>query len=265
MNRIDRMFEASRAARTTVLMPFITAGDPDLEVTAALLPALADAGAGAAEIGFPFSDPIADGPVIAASMHRALQGGTTPEAIFEMIDRVRPTTDLGLIAMVSASIVERMGAAAFMSRAAEVGVDGVIVPDLDDLDAETFAREAADRDLAFSMLVAPTTPPKRVAWITGLCRGFVYLLARAGITGERDAAPDIEASVRMIRKSSRLPIAVGFGISRPEHVAAVARHAEAAIVGSALVRRIGESQDPVGDARRFVTDLARGLAAAPAD
>ncbi len=259
MGRIDDIFRGLRADGRTALMPFVTAGYPSLEVTAAAIPAIEEAGASIVEVGFPFSDPIADGPVIAASMHEALLRGATADDVFRLVADLRASTALGLVAMVSQSIVERVGVDAFVDRAAACGFDGLIVPDVDLATAPVLRDRAAARAMSFSMLVAPTSPRERLETLARLCTGFVYLLARVGITGEQDAAPDVADRVAAVRGVCDLPVAVGFGISKRAHVEAVTRTADAAIVGSALVRRMGEGDDPVTAARTFVADLAAGL------
>ncbi len=262
MGRIDDIFSAAATDGRRLLMPFVVAGHPSPAATEALLPRLEAAGASVVELGIPFSDPIADGPVIARAMHEALEAGTRPADVLEMVARVRPSLTMGLVAMVSCSIIERLGGVAFIHAAADAGVDGFIVPDLDPAAAADHAAACRERDLAFAMLVAPGSPPERIARLTALSRGFVYLLARAGLTGERDGAPDVRAGVAAIRSHTDLPVACGFGISRPEHVAAVTAWpdgAEAAIVGSALVRRLAEAADPVADAEAFTATLAGAL------
>lgn len=259
MSRIDSIFNELKSQGRTALMPFITAGYPSLDVTKKLLLGLADAGASMVEIGFPFSDPIADGPVIADSMYAALSAGVTPDDIFQIVREVRSDTDLGLIAMVSQSIVSRMGEALFFDRAADSGFDGLIIPDLDVGRAGAIAQLAATRELSLALLVSHLTETDRVKELVGHCRGFVYLLARAGITGEQEAAPEITKSVARLRSMTDLPLAAGFGISRAEHVHAVTSSADAAIVGSALVRVLGEAHDPVAEAMDFVRELASGL------
>lgn len=254
MSRIDRIFEELRAKGCKALMPFVVAGDPTLDALPGTLSALEQAGASIAEIGIPFSDPIADGPVIAEAMHRALQRGVTPSAVLARVREARPSLRMGLVAMVSVSIVERSGGPAFIAALADAAFDGVIVPDAD-LDAvQPLHAEAERRDLAFAMLVAPTSSDARIERLVRHCRGFVYLLSRAGITGERQDAPEVEALVRRVRARTSLPLAVGFGISTAAHVQAVCRHADAAIVGSSLVRRLAE-----GDART-VADRAGAYA-----
>ncbi|MCP3902516.1 MAG: tryptophan synthase subunit alpha [Planctomycetes bacterium] len=258
MSRIDEIFARHRASGQPVLMPFVTAGYPSLDVTRLVLPALESAGAGIVELGIPFSDPIADGPVIAASMHEALLGGVTPERVLDLVRDVRPEIGLGLVAMVSISIVHRLGPDRFAAEAAGAGIDGLIIPDLDSRDADVLTELADRHDLAFSLLVAPTTPEPRIAELVARCRGFVYVLARSGITGEQDAAPEVSTRVEEVRRHTDLPVAVGFGISTAAHVAAVTRVAEGAIVGSALVRRM-DAADPVAAAAGFVGELAGGL------
>ena len=259
MMRIESIFRSLRHEQRTGLMPFLTAGYPTLDMTLQTLPVLEHAGASIVELGIPFSDPIADGPVIAASMHDALIAGVTPQMIFDGVARVRNETSLGLIAMVSYSIIRRIGEAEFVSSCASSGLDGLIVPDVDLDDAPRLRDLAGTHQMTFSMLVAPTSTDDRVERLVAASTGFIYALARVGITGEQTAMPDVEGPVARIRAHTDLPVAVGFGISSPEHVAAVTAHADAAIVGSALVRRMGSSDDPVGAARDFVTTLSRGL------
>lgn len=258
-NRIEKIFAELLAQKQTALMPFITAGYPSMKVTESVIGALEEAGAHIIELGIPFSDPIADGPVIAASMHEALLSGVTPQSIFELVKKVRPTTNLGLIAMVSNSIIERLGVKQFICDAADSGIDGLIVPDIDTCVAGQMCDIASKHGISFSLLIAPTTSEDRIKQITELCTGFVYVLAREGITGESHLPPDIAPRISLIRQYTNLPIAVGFGISTPEHVAAVTQSADAAIVGSALVRRMSESADPVAAAQAFVSDLVGSL------
>jgi tryptophan synthase alpha chain len=237
----------------------VTAGFPSLAATEASIARMSRAGADVIEIGIPFSDPIADGPVIAESMHRALVGGVTPSLIFEMVARVRVDVEAALVAMVSISIVDRIGRDRFLDQCAASGVDGVIVPDLDLDEAKALGEQCCERSLTFTLLISPTSTPERVARIAGLCRGFVYALARVGLTGERGALPSgLAERVALIRRSSDLPIAVGFGISDAAQVRSVLAHADGAIVGSALVRRMGEARDPAEAAETFVRELATG-------
>ena len=259
-NRITRIFEEHRQANTKALMPFVVGGHPTPDSLPTVIKAMDDAGADIIEIGFPFSDPIADGPVIAAAMHEALQNQVTPGKILESISAVRPHIKAGLVAMLSVSITDRLGRASFLDRAVNAGLDGVILPDLDPEQAPDVANLCDQRGLSLGLLVGPATTGSRVARILDSCRGFVYLLARAGITGESKAAPEVEARVTELRKVTKLPIACGFGIGSPSQVEAVTKHADAAIVGSALVRRLQNTTDPASCASTFVQELRTGLA-----
>lgn len=265
MNRIDQIFARHRREQTKALMPFIVAGDPDLVATKQLLPALEDAGASIVELGIPFSDPIADGPVIQSAMTRAIDREVRPEHVLDMVASVRDRVELGLVAMISYSIVHRLSTEAFVKRCSEAGIDGLIVPDLPVESAEAVIHSCQNHNLTCSFLVSPTTPAGRARQIAKACTGFVYLLARAGVTGERDDVPvDLGKSLHQIRQATDLPVAVGFGISTAEQVRMVVAQADAAIVGSALVRRITSwhSAQPdrlVEHARDFVAELAQGL------
>lgn len=265
VSRISDIFQHLQSRGDKALMPFVTAGDPDLATTAAVLRRMEAAGASICEIGIPFSDPIADGPVIQASMTRALDGGFRLSAALDTVRAVRGDTGLGLVAMCSYSIVHRRGLAAFCETAAEAGFDGLILPDLS-LEESGPARDAAAAaGLTLSLLIAPTTPIERAQAIAAASSGFVYVVSRKGITGESTALPaDLPERLAAIRRATSLPIAVGFGISTAEQVRAVVGQADAAIVGSALVRRIHEAheagEDPAAAAGRFVGELASGLA-----
>lgn len=266
MNRIDSIFAAARASNRKLLMPFLCAGHPDPEGWTKLLPALQRAGASIVEIGFPFSDPIADGPVIAAAMHETLRKGLTPMRIMDQVAAARKELSIGLVAMCSVSIVHRMGGpAGFAKTAATAGFDGLIVPDVPLEESGEIRAAAAASGLTFSLLVSPNTPAQRAGQILKASSGFVYLLARSGITGEQSSAPDVAAPVAALRSQGPLPIACGFGISTADHVRAVVRGgADAAIVGSALVRRLSDAtaarRDPIAEAEQFTKQLAAGLA-----
>jgi len=230
-----------RQRRRRAVLPFVTAGYPSLASTRSLLPALGRACGSVIEVGIPFSDPIADGPVIAESMHEALVAGCTPEGVFGAVRDVRGQVDAALVAMVSHSIVSRMGMERFAADAAAAGFDGLIVPDID-LEEAPGLRAACDAaGIGCTLLVSPTSSDERIARIVSQCSGFVYALARLGITGERTEAPEVKPIVDRIRRHSSLPVAAGFGISTPAHVSAVLEHADGAIVGSALVRRMREA------------------------
>ncbi|MEL7484155.1 MAG: tryptophan synthase subunit alpha [Planctomycetota bacterium] len=260
LDRLESMFADTRNANRGALMPFVVGGHPRPGSLADVLSALQKAGADAVEIGFPFSDPIADGPVVAAAMHEALQEGATPQGVLEEVAAARSLIKMCLISMVSVSIVERLGGpASFVERAASSGFDGFIFPDIAVEEAEPYVHACAAARVGCSLLIAPSTPIDRLRTIVEKTSGFVYLLARAGITGERRDAPDVAGRVRALRGVTGLPIAVGFGISSSEHVRSVVEHADAAIVGSALVRRMSEhTENAAAEAERFVSELRPG-------
>ena len=257
---VARAFARARASGRPAVLPFVTAGYPTLASTRELLPRLAAACGSVIEVGIPFSDPIADGPVIAESMHEALVAGCTPEKVFEAVRAVRGQVDAALVAMVSDSIVSRMGSERFAREAAAAGFDGLIVPDIDLEDAPALRAACDAAGITCTLLVSPTSSDDRIARIVANCTGFVYALARLGITGERSEAPDVRPVVERIRRHTSLPIAAGFGISTPAHVRAVADHADGAIVGSAIVRRMREAiaagRSPEDAAVELVTSLA---------
>jgi len=235
-------------------MPFLTAGDPDLETTGALIEESARRGADIIELGVPFSDPIADGPTIQASFVRALERGLSVRDVFSLIRDVRVRCEVPLLTMVSFSIVARIGPETYFSEAAAAGVDGVIVPDLSVEESREVAREARTAGLHQVMLVAPTTPPPRMREIARRSSGFIYCISVAGTTGVRDRLPDdLAEHIRLLKSMTRKPVAVGFGISTADHVRAVAALADGVIVGSAIVRRV---HDLLGHPRH---DLVRGV------
>ena len=270
MNRIDAIFQTLRQQGRKALMPFLTAGDPDLATTAALVEAVAEVGCPICELGFPFSDPIADGPVIQESMTRALAGGATAAGVFSMVQQVRPRVDIGIVAMVSYSIVHRWGPQRFIERAREVGVDGFIFPDLALEECEPIQKLVAEQGMIASFLISPTTPLERARRIARASSGFIYLLSRAGVTGERSQLPaDLPDRIAALRQETDLPIAVGFGIATPQQVAQVVSVADAAIVGSAIVRRIAQMAPQRGGqvveaVRAYTAELALPTQAAPA-
>jgi tryptophan synthase alpha chain len=244
-NRVVRAFAELRSAGRKTLVPFVTAGYPDLAATAAILKEFEARGVRVCELGVPFSDPVADGPVIQTSYTRALGAGVTVREVFDAVRAYRAEGGgLALLAMVSYSIVFRRGPEQFLVAAARAGLDGLIVPDLPLDEAAGFEPLAASRGLANVLLVAPTTLPERRVEIAGHCTGFVYYVSVRGITGERDRLPEETiAGVAELRRHTDTPICVGFGVSRPEMVAAVCEAADGAIVGSAIVHRITDARD----------------------
>jgi len=252
MNRIGEIFSKTDSA----LMPFIVSGFPNLESTKDAIIAMDEAGADIIEIGIPFSDPIADGPLIAAAMHEALLGGVTPQSTIDLVAGIREHVSAGLVAMVSDSIVSKIGRKTFLQSLANAGFDGIIIPDIDDLDAQQTSAYCQQCELTFSMLVSPSSTKERIAWLASISSGFLYILARVGLTGEQTSPPDITHRIEEIRTITTLPLAVGFGISTREHVVSVTQSADAAIVGSALVRRMGDAENPALAAREFVCELS---------
>ena len=246
-------------------MPYLTAGDPSLATTGAMLPKIQDAGASVCELGFPYSDPIADGPIIQASMNYVLEHHARVAQIFEMVSQQRSQLKMGVVAMVSYSIVHRMGVKGFMSDAASAGFDGMIVPDLPVEESNVVCQTATDAGLTCSFLIAPTTPLERAQKLAQASSGFVYVLARAGLTGEQSELPaDLSERINRLRDVTDLPIAVGFGVSTAQQVSDVVQVADAAIVGSAIMHRIADSRDKdeseiVKMVGSFVSELAGGL------
>jgi tryptophan synthase alpha chain len=267
MNPIDALFHSRRANVRKVFVPFVTAGDPDLATTERVVPALAEAGAGLVEIGFPFSDPIADGPVVQASYTRALGKGLKLADVFAAVKRVAALPAMArvpLVGMVSYSLVFRRGPDQFLDRAKAAGFAGLIVPDLPLEEAEELTGLAAARDLKNIMLVTPTTPRDRAARIARLSTGFLYCVSVTGITGERDTLPEpLLDQLRWLRQQTALPLCAGFGISKPEQVALLRDAVDGVIVGSAIVRRLEEAgRRPAEQVIGEVQDYARSLVAA---
>lgn len=237
-------------------MPFLTAGDPGLETTSAVLTSLRDSNADLIELGFPYSDPIADGPVIQASYTRALDNGLTVDGIFSMMDGLETDSYPPILAMVSYAIIFRFGVAAFARRAASVGFSGLIVPDLPSDEAEELLAAAHAAELDLVQLIAPTTSTTRTAQILKASSGFVYCISVAGTTGERQELPtELLDQLSRLRQQTHLPLAVGFGIGSPEQVPMLDSLADGVIVGSAIVRLMASAASP-GDAANAVGTLA---------
>ncbi len=266
-NPIDALFTRLRSQGRKAFIPFLTAGDPDPATTLLLARTLAARGASLLEVGFPYSDPIADGPVIQASYTRALARGLRLDDIFSLAGQIAATPEYAsgqvpLVAMVSCSLIHRRGAPAFLDQARAAGFSGAIVPDLPLEESDHLAGLAADRDFKLIQLVTPTTPRDRALRIARLSTGFLYCVSVTGITGERDRLPDeVLGLITWLRRETDLPLCVGFGISRPEHVRLLREVADGVIVGSALVRRLEQAAGrPAAEAAAAVGDLARSLA-----
>lgn len=243
-------------------MAYITAGDPDLEETVALVPALAEAGVDFVELGVPFSDPLADGVVNQLAAQRALEAGATLDKVLDAVRRIRAKSEVPIILYTYLNPLYVHGFAKFHAEAAAAGVDGMLVLDLPPEETAANRELAENHGLKAIRLIAPTTPPDRMEHIAKSAEGFIYYVSREGVTGEQAAVADsIEARLFEIKKHTDLPVAVGFGISTPEQAAQVARRADAVVVGSAIVRRMGEyAGEPDFVAR--VTDFVRPLAKA---
>jgi tryptophan synthase alpha chain len=260
-NPIDTLFRSLRAARRKAFIPFVTAGDPDLAATEAVVAELARRGAALVELGFPYSDPIADGAVIQASYTRALRRGLRIADAFACAARLS-RLDVPLVAMVSYSLVHHRGPERFVAEAAAAGLAGAIVPDLPVEESAELTAVAAARDFKLIQLVTPTTPRDRAASIAAASTGFLYCVSVTGTTGERDRLPgELLDQLRWLRTQTDLPLCVGFGVSRPEHVAMLRDAADGVIVGSALVRKLEQAgQRPIDDIVREIGDLAQSLA-----
>lgn len=257
---MSRLANAFTPAGGTRLVTYVTAGDPDLSRSREVLLALDRAGADVIELGVPFSDPIADGPAIQRASERALAAGGTLAATLDLVRDVRADVAAPIVIFTYVNPVVRMGTDAFVTRAAAAGVDGVLLLDLpiEEASAMHAGLDAQGIDLIF--LVSPTTTDARLAEAARLGRGFLYAISRLGVTGARDVvATSAEPLVARIRQASRLPVALGFGISRPEHVREVMGYADAAVVGSALVQVIAEAAAAGGDVAQAVEAFVRGL------
>ena len=271
MNRIDLLFARLRREGRPALMPFVTAGDPDLATTALLIPEIIRRGADMIEVGIPYSDPIADGPVIAASYTRALLGGVKLTQILDTFRAFRAedvdgsTATTPLVAMISYAIIHRQGGDRFLREAVTAGFDGLIVPDLPVEEAESLGRLATALDLRLIQLITPTTPRERAVRIARSTTGFIYYVSVAGITGERRSLPpELAENVAWLRSQTDLPICIGFGIGTAEQIRELSPVADGLIVGSALVRRLEGAgsrsrADLVREVGDFVADLATGL------
>jgi tryptophan synthase alpha chain len=242
MGRIADRFSALRERGEKALIPFVTAGDPDLATTEAFVRALAAAGADAVEIGVPFSDPTAEGPTIQRASERALAGGVSLRDVLRLVKKLREDVDIPLILMGYANNFIAMGEAEFVKVAADVGVDGTIIVDLPPEEGEAFFAAEAEAGIDAILLAAPTTSSERLAMLAERTRGFLYYVSLTGVTGARATmAGDIREGVERARASGDVPVCVGFGISTPEHAAEVGAYADGVVVGSAFVTRIEQA------------------------
>jgi len=261
MSMIAAAFENLRRAGRAALMPYLTMGYPQRESALALVPALVEGGADLVELGVPFSDPLADGATIQAASQQALANGMTLSLCLEQAAELRSQgVAVPLVLMGYYNPILQMGPEHFARRAAEAGVDGVIVPDLPPEESEGLRVPLRAQRLDLIFLLAPTADDERVRFVAGLTGGFLYLVSLTGVTGARDRLPpDLGSFVARVRSTTDLPLAVGFGIGTGQHAAQVARVADGVIVGSALIKAIGAAEDPVAAARDFVASLRAGI------
>ncbi len=240
---IERCFLRVKNENRIALMPFLMAGDPDLKTSSEIILRLQDEGADLLEIGIPYSDPLADGPVIQASAERALRSGTTPSAVFEMLNNLRGKLSIPFVLFTYSNPLLSRGFESFCTKAADIGAAGLVVPDLPLEEAERLSPVASSNGLDLVLLVAPTTPQERMIKIASVSRGFTYLVSVTGVTGERSVLDErVQSLVKELHNVSDLPVAVGFGISGAQQISQVRSWgAEGAIVGSALIKRISES------------------------
>lgn len=234
---------AEAFANGKAFIPFLTCGDPSLEVTEQLIYAMEEAGADLIELGIPFSDPTAEGPVIQAANVRALSGGVTTDKIFDMVKRLRQNTKIPMVFMTYANVVFSYGTERFIQKAASLGMDGLILPDVPFEEKEEFDSVCKKYGLDLISLIAPTSH-ERITQIAKEAEGFVYCVSSLGVTGMRSAiTTDIGAMVQLVKEAKDIPCAVGFGISTPEQAAAMAAKSDGAIVGSAIVKLCGQYKE----------------------
>ena len=250
-NRIAEAFNKEKA-----FIPFITCGDPSLEVTEKLVYAMEEAGADLIELGIPFSDPTAEGPVIQAANVRALSGGVTTDKIFEMVQSIRKHTDIPLVFMTYANVVFSYGTERFVKKAADLGMDGLILPDVPFEEKEEFDPVCRQYGLDFISLIAPTSH-ERIRMIAREAQGFLYCVSSLGVTGVRSSiTTDIGSMVRLVKEEKDIPCAVGFGISTPQQAREMASCADGVIVGSAIVKLCGQyKEDCVSYVKEYVKSM----------
>jgi tryptophan synthase alpha chain len=255
MNRIDERFAVLRKQGRKGFVAYIGAGDPNLEATRQMGIAFDKAGVDVLELGVPFSDPLADGLVNQLAAQRGLESGTTPPKVLQTIAAIRKESQIPLVLYIYYNLIHRCGVETFIRQAAEAGVDGFLVLDLPPEESENYETLMRDAGLRNIYLVAPTTPEDRIEKIVTRATGFIYYISREGVTGMQEkVAGNIATMTANIRAHTALPIAVGFGISNPEQARAVAPHAEAIVVGSAIVNQIAKhGKEP--DVAKRVTDF----------
>ena len=255
MNKLASAFDHGKA-----FIAFITCGDPDLKTTAECVRAAVKGGADLIELGIPFSDPTAEGPVIQTANARALKGGVTTDSIFDMVRELRRDLSVPMVFMTYANVVYSYGTERFCKSCSEIGIDGMILPDVPFEEKEEFISDSHKYGLEFVSLIAPTSED-RIAMIAREAEGFLYIVSSMGVTGVRnEITTDISAMVRLVRENTSIPCAVGFGISRPEQAKRMADLSDGAIVGSAIVRLIDEHGRDAADAvYNYVHSMKQGM------
>jgi len=235
MNKLERAFSNGKA-----FIPFITAGDPSLEITEQLVYRIAEAGADLIELGIPFSDPVAEGPVIQEADYRALSAGTTTDKIFDMVGRIRKSCDIPIAFMTYANPIFTYGSEKFLKRCGETGIDALIVPDIPFEEKEELAPFCKEYDVRFISMIAPTSK-ERIRMIAREAEGFIYCVSSMGVTGVREKiGDDAKEMIKIVKEVRDIPCAVGFGISNPEQAAQMAGFSDGVIVGSAIVKIIAQ-------------------------
>jgi tryptophan synthase alpha chain len=259
MNRIDATFGKLREQGKSAFVAYICAGDPTLDLTFEIVQAMDRWGVDIVELGVPFSDPMADGTVNQQAAERALHAGATVPGVLDLVRRIRSVSQIPVVLYTYMNPVYTFGFARFLTEATEAGVDGLLLLDLPPEEQDANEELQAATDLRLIRLIAPTTPEDRMARIAARASGFIYYVSREGVTGERsDIATDLDAQLALIRKYAQVPIVVGFGVSRPEHAAAIAAKADGVVVGSAIVRQIaalGQSADLIPRLEQTVKPL----------
>jgi tryptophan synthase alpha chain len=257
--RISKCFAALRTAGELGIIAYITAGDPSLDATLDFVLALEEAGTDVIELGVPFSDPLADGPTVQRASERALKSGTTLPKILELVRRIRESSQIPLVLFSYYNPILQMGLEKFAADAASAGVDGVLATDLSPEESVDYRRILEAHHLDTIFLCAPTSTDERLASIAACSSGFVYLVSRTGVTGAKDTLPDdLPALLRRLRRFTKLPVAVGFGISLPGHITLLGGLADAAVVGSSLVAEIEHAKNPV-EAAKALRNRVRAL------
>jgi len=263
MSRIEQKLEYIRQRGDKALVPFLTAGDPDMKTTVDLIHALVESGADLIELGVPFSDPMADGPTIQASSERALKSGTTVAGVLEIVRDVRKSSNVPIILMGYYNPIFHYGPSRFTVDAAAAGVDGLLLVDLPPEETAEIHADMQKQGLDLITLLAPTTPDERMTVLAEKAEGYLYYVSMTGVTGSQQVdAASIESAVRRIQEKSRVQVAVGFGISTRDDAAAVSAFADAVVVGSALVKVIeahGKSDELLPRVREFVSSLKEGV------